>query len=272
MIPDVWTIPTVLPLIWAAIAAAGVFMYVLMDGFDLGVGILFPWAHGEEDRDLMMNSVAPIWDGNETWLVLGGVVLLAVFPVAFSIIVPALYLPITFMVMGLIFRGVAFEFRFKAHTSKWLWTVAFAGGSLLATFFQGVVLGTFVQGFPVSGTQYTGGAFHWISPFSLMTGVALVLGYGLLGAAWLVMKTEGTLQGWARDATLVMHSDGLQTSWKLDRYPGLVLHDGVPVGTWRARKQGRRLAFEAEWFGEAVDIRAEAERLAELRGAAYEAA
>ncbi|MFE0753974.1 cytochrome d ubiquinol oxidase subunit II [Inquilinus sp. NPDC058860] len=202
MTPEVWTISTVLPLIWAAIAAAGVFMYVLMDGFDLGVGILFPWARTEEDRDLMMSSVAPIWDGNETWLVLGGVVLLAVFPVAFSIILPALYLPITFMVMGLIFRGVAFEFRFKAHTSKWLWTVAFAGGSLLATFFQGVVLGTFVQGFPLSGGHYTGGAFHWVSPFSLMTGIALVLGYGLLGAAWLVMKTEGPLQGWARDATL----------------------------------------------------------------------
>ncbi|MGO1076242.1 cytochrome d ubiquinol oxidase subunit II [Inquilinus sp. CA228] len=198
MTPDVWTIATVLPLIWAAIAAGGVFMYVLMDGFDLGVGILFPWAHGEEDRDLMMNSVAPIWDGNETWLVLGGVILMAAFPLAFSIILPALYLPITFMVMGLIFRGVAFEFRFKAHRSKWLWTVAFAGGSLFATFFQGVVLGTFVQGFPLTGGHYAGGAFHWLSPFSLMTGVALVFGYGLIGAGWLVMKTEGPLQAWAR--------------------------------------------------------------------------
>jgi cytochrome d ubiquinol oxidase subunit II len=198
MTPDVWTIATVLPLIWAAIAAGGVFMYVLMDGFDLGVGILFPWAHGEEDRDLMMNSVAPIWDGNETWLVLGGVILMAAFPAAFAIILPALYLPITFMVMGLIFRGVAFEFRFKAHSSKWLWTVAFAGGSLFATFFQGVVLGTFVQGFPLAGGHYAGGAFHWLSPFSLMTGVALVFGYGLIGAGWLVMKTEGPLQAWAR--------------------------------------------------------------------------
>ena len=200
MTPDVWTIANALPLVWAAIAAVGVFMYVLMDGFDLGVGILFPWARSEEDRDLMMNSVAPIWDGNETWLVLGGVVLLAVFPVAFSIILPALYLPLTFMVMALIFRGVAFEFRFKAHTSKWLWTVAFSGGSLLATFFQGVVLGTFVQGFPVSGTQYAGGPFLWVSPFALMTGVALVFGYGLIGAGWLVMKTEGALQAWARSA------------------------------------------------------------------------
>ncbi|TSD84438.1 cytochrome d ubiquinol oxidase subunit II [Mycobacterium sp. KBS0706] len=198
MTPDVWTIANALPLIWAAIAAGGVFMYVLMDGFDLGVGILFPWAHSEEDRDLMMNSVAPIWDGNETWLVLGGVILLAAFPAAFAIILPALYLPITFMVMGLIFRGVAFEFRFKAHSSKWLWTVAFAGGSLFATFFQGVVLGTFVQGFPLAGGHYAGGAFHWLSPFSLMTGVALVFGYGLIGAGWLVMKTEGALQAWAR--------------------------------------------------------------------------
>ncbi len=200
MTPDVWTIANALPLIWAAIAAGGVFMYVLMDGFDLGVGILFPWAHGEEDRDLMMNSVAPIWDGNETWLVLGGVILMAAFPAAFAIILPALYLPITFMVMGLIFRGVAFEFRFKAHSSKWLWTVAFSGGSLFATFFQGVVLGTFVQGFPLAGGHYAGGAFHWVSPFSLMTGVALVSGYGLIGAGWLVMKTEGPLQAWSRRA------------------------------------------------------------------------
>jgi cytochrome d ubiquinol oxidase subunit II len=200
MMPDVWTIATALPLIWAAIAAGGVFMYVLMDGFDLGVGILFPWARSEEDRDLMMGSVAPIWDGNETWLVLGGVVLLAAFPLAFSIILPALYLPITFMVMGLIFRGVAFEFRFKAHSSKWLWTVAFSGGSLFATFFQGVVLGTFVQGFPTVGSHYAGGPFLWVSPFSLMTGAALIFGYGLLGAGWLVMKTEGTLQAWARRA------------------------------------------------------------------------
>jgi cytochrome d ubiquinol oxidase subunit II len=201
MIPNVWTIAAVLPLIWAAIVALAVFMYVLMDGFDLGVGILFPWARTEEDRDLMMNSVAPIWDGNETWLVLGGMALLAAFPLAFSIILPALYLPITFMVIGLIFRGVAFEFRFKAHKSKWLWSVAFSGGSLLATFFQGIVLGTFVQGFPVSGGQYVGGPFLWVSPLAFVTGMALICGYGLLGAAWLVMKSEGPLQTRARWAT-----------------------------------------------------------------------
>src|SRR5215468_3617320 len=140
--------------LWTLIVGIGVCFYVILDGFDLGVGMLYGFQRDRESRNLVMNSIAPIWDGNETWLVLGGMSLLAAFPLAFSIILPALYLPITFMVMGLIFRGVAFEFRFKARRSKWLWTLAFTGGSLFATFFQGVILGTFVQGFPVSGTEY----------------------------------------------------------------------------------------------------------------------
>ena len=183
--------------LWTAILAFGVFMYVLLDGFDLGVGILFPFAHGAEERTLMMNSIAPIWDFNETWLVLGGVGLLAAFPLAFAIIIPAVYFPILFMLVGLIFRGVAFEFSHLAHR-RGFWSASFFAGSLVATFAQGVVLGTYVQGIPVSGRAYVGGAFDWLTPFALLTGLGLVTGYGLLGACWLVMKTEGALQEWSR--------------------------------------------------------------------------
>jgi len=186
-----------LPLIWAAIIAFAVFMYVLMDGFDLGVGILFRYAPTHSDRDRMMNSVAPIWDGNETWLVLGGGGLMAAFPLAYAIILPALYIPLLVMLIALIFRGVAFEFRFKAETSRHLWDKAFHYGSLAATFAQGVALGAFIQGFQVTGRDFTGGAFDWATPFSLLTGLGLVAGYVLLGAGWLILKTEGALQDWA---------------------------------------------------------------------------
>jgi len=191
-----------LPLIWAGIIAFGVFMYVLMDGFDLGVGILFPLAPSDAGRDAMMNSVAPVWDGNETWLVLGGAGLLAAFPLAYAVILPALYLPVILMLIALIFRGVAFEFRFKANRSRWLWDSAFNGGSLVATFAQGIVLGAFIQGFEVSGRDYAGGPFAWLTPFSLLCGVALISGYALLGSTWLIMKTEGELQDWAYRLTL----------------------------------------------------------------------
>ncbi len=187
-----------LPLIWAAIIAFGVFMYVFMDGFDLGVGILFKAARSDADRDVMMNSVAPVWDGNETWLVLGGAGLLGAFPMAYSVLLPALYLPLMAMLVGLIFRGVAFEFRFKAQRSRWAWDIAFNLGSLLATFAQGVVLGRFIQGIPVAHGQYAGGPLDWATPFAALTGIGLVAGYALLGATWLIMKTEGTLQDWAR--------------------------------------------------------------------------
>jgi cytochrome d ubiquinol oxidase subunit II len=186
-----------LTLIWAAIIAFAVFMYVLMDGFDLGVGILFPWAPRDRDRDLMMNSVAPIWDGNETWLVLGGGGLLAAFPLAYAIILPALYIPLLVMLIALIFRGVAFEFRFKANTSRHWWDKSFHFGSLVATFAQGVALGAFIQGFEVQGRDYVGGAFAWLTPFSMLTGCGLVAGYALLGAGWLILKTEDSLQDWA---------------------------------------------------------------------------
>ncbi|WP_029032600.1 cytochrome d ubiquinol oxidase subunit II [Salinarimonas rosea] len=187
-----------LPLIWAGLISLAVVMYVIMDGFDLGVGILFRPAQRENWRDRMMISVAPIWDGNETWLILGGGGLFAVFHLAYALLMPALYIPIIVMLLALIFRGVAFEFRFKADSSKFLWDNAFHYGSLVATFAQGVVLGTFVQGFTVVGREFAGGTFDWATPFAMMTGVGLVAGYGLLGATWVVMKTTGELEMWAR--------------------------------------------------------------------------
>jgi cytochrome bd ubiquinol oxidase subunit II len=184
--------------IWTVILGVAVFMYVLLDGFDLGVGILFPFIRDEDARTLMMGTVAPVWDGNETWLVLGSVGLLAAFPTAFSIIIPALYFPILLMLLGLIFRGVAFEFRLKVTQHRQWWSAAFCVGSIVATFFQGVVLGKYVQGFAVSGQAYAGTSHDWITPFPLATGVGLLFGYAMLGATWLVMKTEGELQTWAR--------------------------------------------------------------------------
>lgn len=183
-----------LPLIWAGVIAFGIFMYVVMDGFDLGIGILFPFFRDKEERDAMMNTVAPIWDGNETWLVLGGAGLFAAFPLAYSVVLTALYLPLVIMLIALIFRGVAFEFRFKAKRTRYVWDAAFIGGSLVATFAQGVVLGAFVEGIKVENRQFAGGAFDWLAPFPLFCGAGLVAGYAMLGCAWLLMKTEGRLQ------------------------------------------------------------------------------
>ncbi|MBO0367680.1 cytochrome d ubiquinol oxidase subunit II [Pseudomonas shirazensis] len=184
-----------LPLIWAVIIIFGVMMYVVMDGFDLGIGILFPFVKAEHDRDVMMNTVAPVWDGNETWLVLGGAGLFGAFPMAYAVVLEALYLPLILMLIGLIFRGVAFEFRFKATAAKrHVWDKAFIGGSLLATFFQGVALGAFIEGFKVVDRHYAGGAWDWVTPFSLFSGLGLIVAYALLGCTWLIMKTEGPLQ------------------------------------------------------------------------------
>ena len=180
--------------VWAFIIAFAVFVYVVMDGFDLGLGMLFPFFPKKEDRDVMMNSVAPVWDGNETWLVLGGGGLMAAFPLAFAVLMPALYTPIIVMLLGLVFRGVAFEFRWRTRSQRNLWDIAFAGGSALATLAQGVALGAILQGVVVSGRQYGGGWWDWLTPFSMLTGVALVVGYSLLGATWLVLKTEGELR------------------------------------------------------------------------------
>ncbi|HEY1980792.1 MAG TPA: cytochrome d ubiquinol oxidase subunit II [Xanthobacteraceae bacterium] len=184
--------------IWTAILAIGVFLYVALDGFDLGVGMLYNFAPDRRARDLVMNSIAPIWDGNETWLVLGSVGLLAAFPVAFAIIIPAVYFPILLMLLALIFRGLAFEFRYRDAEHRTFWDHGFAVGSALAAFAQGVVLGAFIQGFQVEGRQFVGGSFDCFTPFSIFTGFALMFGYALLGAGWLVSKTEGPLQDWAR--------------------------------------------------------------------------
>jgi len=184
--------------IWTLILGLAVFLYVLLDGFDLGVGILYNFARTTADRNLLMNSIAPIWDGNETWLVLGGLGLLAAFPLAFAIIIPAVYFPILVMLLSLIFRGVAFEFRFRDVEHVTFWDRAFGVGSAIATFAQGVVLGAFIQGFQVEGRHFTGGSFDCFTPFSLFTGLALLFGYSLLGAGWLILKTEGELQAQAR--------------------------------------------------------------------------
>lgn len=184
--------------LWAGILSLAVLMYVLLDGFDLGVGILFFFRRHDEDRDLMVASVAPIWDFNETWLILGSGGLLAVFPLAFAVIIPAVYFPILLMLLGLLFRGVAFEFRDVPGARKHFWNTAFAYGSLIATYMQGVVLGNFIRGFPVVGRTFAGTSWDWIAPFPLLTGLGLVVGYCLLGATWLFMKTEGELQEWAR--------------------------------------------------------------------------
>ena len=200
-----------LPLIWAGLIAFAVLAYVVLDGFDLGVGILFPFMRSEAERDEAMNSVAPVWDGNETWLVLGGGGLLAVFPLAYSIIMSALYVPIIVMLLALVFRGVAFEFRWKTKRGKFLWDWSFAAGSTFAAFAQGVALGALVQGIPVANRAYAGGHWDWLTPFSILTGVALVIGYALLGATWLIWKTEGHVQRraydiafWVAPATLLL--------------------------------------------------------------------
>ena len=197
MTPDLGTWD--LPLIWAGLIALAVLLYVSLDGFDLGLGILFPFAKSPAERDVMMNTVAPIWDGNETWLVLGGGGLLAAFPFAYAALMPALYIPIILMLLALILRGVAFEFRLHGRKrGKPFWTAAFAGGSLVATIAQGLVLGGFIQGVTLSGKQFAGGPFDWLTPYSLLVAAGLVAGYVLLGACWLVWRTEGELQARAR--------------------------------------------------------------------------
>ncbi len=183
-----------LPLTFAYLLAFVILLYVLLDGFDLGIGIIFPFAPSDRCRHKMMNSIAPFWDGNETWLVFGGMLFFAAFPLAYAIILPNFYIPIILMLLGLIFRGAAFEFRFKSKTKteQKIWDCSFHLGSLCATFFQGVMLGSFIQGSENS----------WFGSFSFSVGIALVFGYSLLGSAWLIMKTDGRTQNWARGAAL----------------------------------------------------------------------
>ena len=179
---------------WALIIVFAVFVYVVMDGFDLGIGILFPTFAVGRDRDTAMNSIAPVWDGNETWLVLGGGGLLAAFPLAYGVILSALYAPIVAMLLALVFRGVAFEFRWRDPSHRLFWDVAFTAGSLIAALCQGVVLGALLQGIAVSGRTYAGGWWDWLTPFTALTGVSVVTAYALLGATWLILKSEGDLQ------------------------------------------------------------------------------
>ena len=233
-----------LTLIWAFIIVLAVFIYVVLDGFDLGIGILFRRFPVGPDRDTAMNSIAPVWDGNETWLVMGGGGLLAAFPLAYGLIFSALYAPIIAMLLALVFRGVAFEFRWRDPAHRGLWDMAFSGGSLLAALSQGVVLGALLQGVAVQDRAYAGGWWDWLTPFTLITGVSVAVAYALLGATWLVMKTEGRLQQQARGmarwlgaATLVaVAAVSLATPFlsaayfdKWLQWPGLIAVAPVPV-------------------------------------------
>ncbi len=259
------TLAESLPVVWYFIIGFAVLMYVLLDGFVLGIGILAPFADDDAQRDLMMNTAAPIWDGNETWLVMGGAGLMAAFPPAYSIVLSALYLPILALLIALIFRGVAFEFRFKAQRSRWIWGIAFNVGSLLAAFAQGLILGALVEGMPLKGGKYVHeAAFAWFSPFSMLTGVAVVFGYALLGATWLVLKTDGRVQRIAFDLTrplmlaviafmllvsawLPFLDPGLMARWFA--WPNLLYLSPVPilaivnaVALWRAVLANRETA------------------------------
>lgn len=187
-----------LSLICAGIIAFGVLLYVILDGFDLGVGILFPYLPDDRARDTAIASIAPVWDGNETWLIMGGAVLFAAFPVAYSVALPAFYLPIMLLLFALIFRGVAFEFRQKAQAYRWLWDLAFASGSTAAAFAQGLLLGGLIEGVKIEGHVFVGGAWDWLTPFAVVSGLGVVGGYALLGSTWLLRKTDGPLQEWAR--------------------------------------------------------------------------
>jgi cytochrome d ubiquinol oxidase subunit II len=212
------TLETALPVLWFGVIGFGVLMYVLLDGFVLGIGILAPFAEDEHQLDHMMNTAAPIWDGNETWLVLGGAGLLAAFPKAYALLLSTLYLPVLLMLVALIFRGVAFEFRFKATRAKPAWGAAFALGSMFTAFAQGVILGALVEGMPLNGGKYLHGTFGWFSPFSMLTGIALVFGYALLGSTWLILKTEQRMQLVARTLTrplvlVVVAFMGLVSAW-----------------------------------------------------------
>lgn len=183
-----------LPMVWAAIISLGVFAYVMLDGFDLGIGLLFPFFESKSERQVMLNTIAPVWDGNETFLVLGGAGLYCAFPVVYSTLLPANYLPLILMVVGLIFRGAAFELRAKARRTRNLWDLAFIGGSALAALCQGVVLGSLLQGIRIEDGKFVGGAFDWLSPFSLFCGFGVLVTYAALGCGWLILKTDGELQ------------------------------------------------------------------------------
>ncbi len=233
-----------LPLIWAGLLAFVIFAYIVMDGFDLGVGILFLSLKTDDERNKAMDSIAPVWDGNETWLVLGGGGLFAAFPLAYAVIMPAVYAPIMAMLLGLVFRGVAFEFRGRTERARPIWDIGFSVGSMVAAFSQGLILGTVLQGVTVVDRAYAGGWWDWLTPFSLLTGMSVVIGYALLGSTWLNMKAKGELQahahrlaGWLGPATLLMIvlvsvatpllDEGYARRWF--EWPGVLLTAQVPL-------------------------------------------
>lgn len=220
-----------LAIVWAFIIAFAVFAYVVMDGFDLGIGIIFPALGRGAERDKAMNSVAPVWDGNETWLVLGGGGLLAAFPLAYAIILPAIYPPIIAMLLGLVLRGVAFEGRWRDPNHQPFWDFAFTTGSFVAAFAQGVTLGALLQGVEVEGRAYAGGWLDWLSAYSVLTGIGTVIGYGLLGSTWLIMKTEGPVQDHA-----------FRMSWKL--FPATL----VALGAVSLYTPFLEAEYFARWF------------------------
>jgi cytochrome bd ubiquinol oxidase subunit II len=235
-----------LPLVWIGILGIAVAMYVVLDGFDLGLGILFPFNRDEADRDVMMNSVAPFWDGNETWLILGGGGLLVAFPIAYGVILSGLYLPVMMMLLALVFRGVAFEFRWVAKPNHSYWDTAFTWGSIVASFMQGVILGGLLQGLKVENGAFAGGPLDWFAPFPLFIGLATVAGYALLGATWLIMKTEGHVAETAGVHAsillpIVLASMAIVSLWTpltIDRiwerwftYPNFILLSPIPLLT-----------------------------------------
>jgi cytochrome d ubiquinol oxidase subunit II len=183
---------------WVSLLAIGILLYVVLDGVDLGVGLLFGLARGEARRGAMLSAVAPVWDGNETWLVVSAVILWGAFPIIYASLLSAFYLPLIVMLLGLILRGVAFEFRYKTHRLRWIWDLSFAGGSLIAAFIQGLTVGALVEGLPFSNGDYSGGEVGWLTPFAVLCGVGLCLGYALLGACWLLRKCEGEVRDTAR--------------------------------------------------------------------------
>jgi len=273
-----------LTVIWAGIIAFAVAAYVVMDGFDLGIGLLFLRIREGRERDMAMNSIAPVWDGNETWLVLGGGGLMAAFPLAYAIVLPALYAPLIAMLLGLVFRGVAFEFRWRDPAHRWFWDLGFSAGSALATMAQGITLGALLQGITVKGRAYGGGWWDWLTPFSLLTGLSLLAGYALLGASWLIWKTEGQVQDEARrlarplSVTLLVAIGAVSayTPFLESKYyqawfawPNILLSAIVPVlvaGTglalWRSIPEGRDhrpfvltlTLFGLSMFGLAISI------------------
>jgi cytochrome d ubiquinol oxidase subunit II len=189
--------PSALALFWAGVLACAILLYVILDGFDLGVGVLFGTANEETQRVRMMDTIAPFWDGNETWLVVIGAGLFAAFPDVYAVFLGAFYLPVLLLLFGLIFRGVAFEFRFRSQRMRALWDWGFFLGSTVVAFVQGAAIGAMIRGIPVANGQYAGSPFGWLHPFAVLTGIGLVLGYALLGAGWLVLKSDGELRDWA---------------------------------------------------------------------------